>query len=42
MQDVVSISATAGQGGGRRVLSRLLSYLPNSNRVAPPYERTTA
>ena len=33
MQDVVSISPTAGQGGGRRVLPRLLSYLPRGNTL---------
>ena len=33
MQDVVSISPTAGQRGGRRVLPRLLSYLPRGNSL---------
>ena len=33
MQDVVSTGPTAGQGGGRRVLHRLLSYLPRGNTL---------
>jgi len=33
MQDVVSTGPTAGQDGGRRVLLRLLSYLPRGNTL---------
>ena len=33
MQDVVSTGPTAGQGGGRRVLPRLLAYLPRGNTL---------
>src|SRR5262245_572843 len=31
----------ADEVGALRTAQRLLSYLPNSNRVAPPYERTS-
>ena len=33
MQDVVSTGPTAGQGGSRRVLPRLLAYLPRGNTL---------